>query len=85
MEEWGAALLVAWRKRGKGKAGTVGAAAVWLAVAERSSCYGWVSGEEEGNGATTGGVSEEKRMEVWLAGEGEKGERVVGGWSPERG
>ncbi|KAJ6327564.1 hypothetical protein OIU78_014436, partial [Salix suchowensis] len=54
MEESGAALLVAWRKRGK--AGTVGAAAVWLAVAERSSCYGWVSGEEEGNGATTGGV-----------------------------
>ncbi|KAJ6706386.1 hypothetical protein OIU79_010932 [Salix purpurea] len=44
MEESGAALLVAWRKRGK--AGTVGAAAVWLAVAERSSCYGWVSGEE---------------------------------------
>ena len=27
-------MLVAWRKRGKGKAGTVGAAAVWLGGGE---------------------------------------------------
>ncbi|KAJ6706387.1 hypothetical protein OIU79_010932 [Salix purpurea] len=67
MEESGAALLVAWRKRGK--AGTVGAAAVWLAVAERRR--EWRSGWPE----------EERRERGWLVA-GRRRRAEGGGCSP---